>query len=84
MAGPQGIARRCGAAQVRGRVGGGRTESVDRSLFVARVQSFTHKVLVNPFVFRYIDDVGREVRPNEARSVCRAGFCFGEVFAALP
>ncbi|RQT38376.1 hypothetical protein DF036_06860 [Burkholderia contaminans] len=30
--------------------------------------------VVNPSVFRYIDDVGREVRPNEARPVFRAGF----------
>lgn len=34
---------------------------------VGPVQSYTLKVLVNSASFRYIDDVGREVRPNEAR-----------------
>ncbi len=41
---------------------------------VSPEQPYTHKVLVNPFSFRYIDDVGREVRPNEARPDYRAGF----------
>ncbi len=54
-------------------VGVGRIESVDLTVFVYP-DSFLYTVVLNPFSFRYIDDVGREVRLNGAHPGSRVGF----------